>query len=137
MGLSGVHMPGVSDKYPAFVPTFKFQELHDWQQVPVGCITEMNLSTCKKYCKLDPNYLIDPEYGIPACLRRKTHKDTVPQAGYKGTPLIKYFLEYQLRYLGGERSSGPGHSGMQGQQPSELGKHSLVQVGCHFLLICI
>ena len=81
MVISGVKMPGVFEKYPKFLPTSSFQEIHDWQHVPVGCMTEMNMSTGKKYCKLDPNYLRYPGYGIPACLRKKTREDAAPQAG--------------------------------------------------------
>ena len=64
------------EKYPEFVPTFEFQELQNWQRVPIGCITEINLKTGKKYCKLDPKKLKDPNYGIPACLRKKSPKVT-------------------------------------------------------------
>ena len=70
-----------TEQYPGFVPTFKFQELNDWQQVPVGCITQINMTTGKKYCKLDPNYLQDPEYGIPACIRKKQPRNLKPQTG--------------------------------------------------------
>ena len=75
------HQPNVFEhqKYPEFKPTFEFQELHSWQRVPVGCITQMNLQTGKKYCKYDPNYLRDPNYGIPACLRKKEQELTPPK----------------------------------------------------------
>ena len=36
----------------------------------------MNSKTGKNYCKLDPRRIKDPNFGIPACLRKKTPQVT-------------------------------------------------------------
>ena len=87
--------PNISEqqKYPEFIPTFEFQELQNWQRVPVGCITQMNLQTGKKYCKLDPNYLKDPFYGMPACLRKEPMKVPTRTPGKETTDINSKFSQ--------------------------------------------